>query len=263
MSFIPLTNIATFKFHGADTERYLNGQVTQNVSKATHTEAISTCITNAKGKLDGFGYLRRQDDHILLDIPLALRESLYLRLDKYIIADDVTLEDVTDDYTWYHVLDPNPATASWTCNRFGTKGYDTLNTPIGTELTTSELEKLRIINCIPQWGAELNEDILPPEALLEEKAISYHKGCYIGQEVISRIRSAGKINKRLTGFELTTSLELPFHIPNPQDPEGKPAGIITSSTPTENGFLGLGYLNKKWFNHTAFKSDTITLKVRQ
>ena len=61
-------------------------------------------------------------------------------------------------------------------------------------------ETLRIEAGVPRWGAELNEDTLPPEAGLDRAAIDYHKGCYIGQEVISRIKSVGHVNRSLTGF---------------------------------------------------------------
>jgi folate-binding protein YgfZ len=53
---------------------------------------------------------------------------------------------------------------------------------------------------IPAWGAELTEDTLPPEAGLDKTHIDYHKGCYIGQEVISRLKSVGHVNRALQRF---------------------------------------------------------------
>jgi len=61
-------------------------------------------------------------------------------------------------------------------------------------------ETLRIEAGIPRWGFELGEDTLPPEAGLDRTHIDYHKGCYIGQEVISRLKSVGHVNRQLTGF---------------------------------------------------------------
>ncbi len=69
------------------------------------------------------------------------------------------------------------------------------NSPDG-DLTEFE----RIGRGIPKWGAEITEGMLPPEAGLDATDISYSKGCYIGQEVISRIKSAGKVNRRLVKF---------------------------------------------------------------
>jgi len=254
-------NRATFKLSGPDTTRYLSGQITQDVNLASEEQALATCITNAKGKLEGVAYIRAKDGSILIDAPAELRDSLFLRLDKYIIADDVTLEDVTDQYNWYHVLGPSEIDATWKCNRFGTSGYDTLTEPDGELISSEKIEHTRISNKVPTWGAELSENILPPEALLEKSSISYNKGCYIGQEVISRIRSAGKINQRLTSFKLNKIVQLPYTIPNPADSDAKPAGIITSCVACGEGFIALGYLKKKWFEETKFDIGDLSISV--
>ena len=64
----------------------------------------------------------------------------------------------------------------------------------------NEWERLRIENGIPRWGRELTPDIIPPEANLAERAIDYEKGCYIGQEVISRMKMSGQLRQRLCGL---------------------------------------------------------------
>ena len=64
----------------------------------------------------------------------------------------------------------------------------------------NEWERLRIENGIPRWGHELTPDIIPPEANLAERAIDYEKGCYIGQEVISRMKMSGQVRQRLCGL---------------------------------------------------------------
>jgi folate-binding protein YgfZ len=61
-------------------------------------------------------------------------------------------------------------------------------------------EVLRIEAGVPRWGRELTEDTLPPEAGLDRTHVDYHKGCYIGQEVISRLKSVGHVNRQLSGF---------------------------------------------------------------
>ena len=64
----------------------------------------------------------------------------------------------------------------------------------------SEWEVLRIENGIPRWGRELTPEIIPPEANLAARAIDYEKGCYIGQEVISRMKMSGQTRQRLCGL---------------------------------------------------------------
>ena len=84
------------------------------------------------------------------------------------------------------------------------------------------------MNGISQWGTELCPDILPPEAKLEARAISYTKGCYIGQEVISRIRSVGRVNRTLERIDCITGTQLAPGMILSTD-EGKEVGQITSA----------------------------------
>jgi len=70
-------------------------------------------------------------------------------------------------------------------------------------------EQLRVAQGIPKWGAELGEDTLPPEAGLELTHIDYHKGCYIGQEVISRLKSVGHVNRSLVRLKTVSGERLP------------------------------------------------------
>src|SRR4051794_9747985 len=74
---------------GADRVRFLNGQVTANVTKLAAEHALPACITTAKGKLCGDAMLHSLGDAVLLDADAALREGLPPRLERYIIADDV------------------------------------------------------------------------------------------------------------------------------------------------------------------------------
>ena len=93
------------------------------------------------------------------------------------------------------------------------------------------VETLRIEAGIPRWGAELSEDTIPVEAGLDKTAIDYHKGCYIGQEVISRIKSVGHVNKELQGFISTDDrpLKAGMLLATPDAPDRK-AGWLTSVT---------------------------------
>ena len=205
---------------GADRVRFLNGQVTANVTRLAAGHAMPACITTAKGKLCADAVLHAATDALLLDADASLRESLAARLERYIIADDVTLEDVTDELRLVHILGDVAPSADLAdaavcvdrARRFGRDGWDLLLRPEVFEkdwplLTASVtvlddelLEVLRIEAGVPRWGRELTENTLPPEAGLDRTHIDYHKGCYIGQEVISRLKSVGHVNRELTGF---------------------------------------------------------------
>jgi len=109
------------------------------------------------------------------------------------------------------------------------------------------LEMARLEAGIPRFGADMDETNLAPEAGIETRAISYAKGCYIGQEVIARIRTYGQVAKALRGLRLADDLkELPargdklFH-------DGKEVGYITSAlaSPTLKANIALGYVRKE------------------
>jgi folate-binding protein YgfZ len=109
---------------------------------------------------------------------------------------------------------------------------------------------MRIEQGIPRWGRELTNDIIPIEANLEQRAIDYQKGCYIGQEVISRIKMSGQTNKRLCGLISLDDLPLQpgMKLAAPSAP-GKEVGWITSAARSERigKEIALGYV-KRGFN---------------
>jgi folate-binding protein YgfZ len=256
-----LLDRAIFKLTGADAERYLNGQCSQDVRLVSDQIALYAAVTNFKGKLDGDCYIRRHNGDILIDCPAELREALFQRLDRYIIADDAELTDITDVFDIVHTVEPvAPPEDSWSSNRFGQAGIDQLFTKGAAPTTTlefSELEKSRISHAIPLWGAELDNETLPPEASLEARAISYTKGCYTGQEVISRIRSAGKTNRHLVLLEIGDSMAVGSPLLCEGATEDKPAGVITSSCEIDGQQIALAYRKRKFQDITLFDNATI------
>jgi folate-binding protein YgfZ len=110
-----------------------------------------------------------------------------------------------------------------------------------------------------RWGRELTNDIIPIEANLEQRAIDYQKGCYIGQEVISRIKMSGQTNKRLCGLISLDNLPLqPGMKLAAPSAAGKEAGWITSSTRSKRigKEIALGYV-KRGFNSAGTKLDVL------
>jgi folate-binding protein YgfZ len=203
---------------GADRVRYLKGQITSSVPQPGAGETQAACVTTAKGKLCAEIYVTALPDALIVDADASLRETLPLRLERYIVADDVTVEPVADTLRLVHFLGSRPELAGIApesvhrCKRLGGEGWDiwmdaaTLETlrpalrSAYAELPEALLESLRIERGVPRWGFELDENTLPPEAGLDRTHIDYHKGCYIGQEVISRLKSVGHVNRSLVGF---------------------------------------------------------------
>jgi folate-binding protein YgfZ len=186
------------------------------VRKAATDRAIHACVLNAKGRIDADVYLVADAESFIADAEPRTGEALAARFDRYIIADDVHVEEVADRFALFHVLGPDvPALAgsrAVRAERFGLEGAD-LWLPradhaaalreLSTQLSFCDeecTEVFRVERGIPRAGCELTEEIIPTEANLEATAIDYAKGCYIGQEVISRIKMSGQTNKRLCGL---------------------------------------------------------------
>ena len=251
---IDLGTPALLEFRGPDAVRFLNGQLTQDVRRvAGGAISLPSCVTDAKGKLQFRVTVTESDDGALwIAGPADRAENLEARLTRYLIADDVETADLTGGYALSHftgpVPGPPPGVIARESNRFGIAGTDwwipsgrAIEFPAEIPLLEGDaLEALRIENGVPAWGRELVEGMLPPEALLEETDISYHKGCYIGQEVISRIKSAGKVNKRLTRFIFDAA------IPVVCGPLENAAGELTSVSPLATAGLrhALGFVKR-------------------
>jgi folate-binding protein YgfZ len=265
-ALIDLTDRAKWRLTGADRIRYLNGQVTNDIRRARADTALTACVTTAKGRLSGLIFVSAAADFLRADAEPELREPLTARLERYIIADDVTLQDVTDEECLFHLLPSAGSSAAVqdiagietrTTTRFGRPGLDILapsaeHPRILAALATTHVlipaplaEVFRIEAGIPRWGAELTEETLPPEAGLDLTAVDYHKGCYIGQEVISRIKSVGHVNRQLTGFTAPSPLAPRMTLHNPAD-AAKSIGEITSAAWSFGleCWVALGYLKR-------------------
>src|SRR6266480_4120993 len=265
-SFVDLSARAKFRITGTDLFRFLNGQITNDLRKASETIAIEACVLNAKGKTNAHIFVGALGESFLVDAEPELGETLRNRLERYVIADDVHIEDVTDQFSLFHVLSEESPTPEHgrivSVRRFAEPGWDiwtaaALHDALWEQLSSTcgfvdsaAAEVMRIEQGIPRWGSELTEEIIPIEANLEQRTIDYQKGCYIGQEVISRIKMSGQTNKRLCGLiplhdtPLRAGMKLASTSAN-----GRQVGWITSATRSERlgKEIALGFV-KRGFN---------------
>lgn len=277
---------------GADRQKFLNGQVTNNVQSLKTGEGCYAALVTNKGRIQTDLNIYCLANEILLDFEPGLSNAVKERLDKYVIADDAQMVDVAPHYGLLSVQGSKVAAVIESLQlglaipakpfalssvqdtnlgeiylvnqpRLGTVGYD-LFVPSGAIAAVADktiaaakavggracgwqaFEIARIEAGIPRFGVDMDETNLAPEAI-ESRAISYSKGCYIGQEVIARIRTYGQVAKSLRGFRLADSLKT---LPQRGDKlfkDGKEVGYITSSThsPTLNANIALGYVRKE------------------
>jgi tRNA-modifying protein YgfZ len=245
---------AKWRLTGSDRVRFLNGQVTQEVRQLSPGKAVQACVTNVKGKIEAELQIHAEPEALILDAPICLRESLALRLEKYIIADDVTLEDVTDAWQLWHFLPTAPEGLALSAEsrllqaqRLEKPGYD-LWLPAGHDappfthalLDEAEANAWRVLHHVPAWPEELAANAFPQETGLTDRVMSFSKGCYIGQEVLSRIKTSGKTPRKLIPIQSAEPLIQGQDILS----DGQCLGSITSSTqhPETGLWHGLGYV---------------------
>lgn len=278
---------------GEDRVRFLNGQITNQLDSLPTGYGVLAGLVNAKGKLEADLRVYVLRDELLLDFEPGLTEKITQRLEKYIIADDVEVVDVTGDYGSFSLLGPLARQAllnhpgiqkapdtelgvevittknetEWVVirnSRWGFEGYDILAPwdeliPLADHFTQfakvnrggwigeTAQDIHRIEAGWPKYGVDMDESNLAPETGLEKSAISYNKGCYIGQEVIARIRTYGQVAKSLRGFWLPEE----FENPPPSGTElyfnGKKVGYLTSLLKSSKygRWIALGYARKE------------------
>jgi len=254
---LPPERPALLSFRGPDAVRFLNGQLTRDVADIGDETRLS-CVTDAKGRLQFTVEVcaGTREDELWVILPESQPgEGLRERLERYLIADEVEVEEV--DARWTRVRAGSAradAGADFTRSARGVfpEGVDHWwrdgGLPDWPPLAPEEIDRLRIEAGIPTWGRELEQGMLPPEAGFDRHAISYEKGCYIGQEVLSRIKSIGRVNRRLARFEL----DRPATAGEALHLDDNEIGRLTSVA----GTLALGYLGKKGYDASEFRADS-------
>jgi folate-binding protein YgfZ len=274
-TFVDLSAHIKLRVAGNDRLRFLNGQITADIRKAGTSNSIQACLLDAKGRMTAHVSILAAPDFFLLTADPELGESFQARLERYIIADDVSVEDVSDRCSIFHLIGetaPKSPDATWvvSARRFARPGWDIWvdalqretilkQFSLGSSFCDSDCaEVLRIEQGIPRWGRELTNEIIPIEANLEESCIDYDKGCYVGQEVISRMKMSGQRNKKLCGListghaPLTPGMRL--FAPPAKDKE---VGWITSACHSArlSKEIALGFV-KRGFNSVGTKLET-------
>jgi folate-binding protein YgfZ len=194
----------------------------------------------------------RDGDNLFIECDEALAGSVQTRLERYLIADDALLEPLPMPPLLNHIFGIEAPAGALRINRTGLPGFDTAEKLSSlTAITPAQLVLLRIVHGQPSWGLEITEDTLPQEARLEDTAVDFNKGCYVGQETVSRLKSVGRVNKRLHGFlgSLPANLTLPARLYPLSQPDTT-AGQLTSAAPHFDiaQTAALGYLNRQFEN---------------
>jgi folate-binding protein YgfZ len=229
---------------GPDAASYLQRMVSNDVEALGPGEVCQALLLTAKARLIApLTVLRRGADDFLLLTEPTLGERVTQELLRFRFAAKCSVE--AEEHASTIVLGDAPPAGSFPTPDYGVRAYELLDAdePAPASIGSEELERLRILARTPAWGLELDDRVLPAEAGLEERAISFTKGCYPGQEPVARLHYRGHPNRGLRVLELEGD-DLPAY-----DAEltldGKAVGRITSSVTNGDGVLALAYVRRE------------------
>jgi aminomethyltransferase len=209
---------------GEDRARLLHAMSTNDIQGLSPGQGCYALFLNAQGRILADVNVLCFEDHLLLDTEPELLTKIYEHLDRYIIADDVTLEDVTSQTGTTSVEGPLAASElmrigalipeqMWSHAAWGQETvqrtsagfrlyYPTGQAPdLGVpEATAEEARTVRIEQARPRYGEEITDRYLVQEAGLLH-AISFTKGCYLGQEIVARAQHRGEVKRALARLD--------------------------------------------------------------
>jgi len=256
-----------FRVSGRDRVRWLNGMVSNNIRDLAAGQGIYAFVLNPQGHILGDLYVYNRGDYFVLETDAAQAEKLYSHLKRFIIMDQVEFLPAQEwfalgvqgpkadeilraagfknpalqplqvaDVDWngakaslVHSDDQSaPGYQLWLDSSQAASAWDALTNAGATPAGTEALEMARIAAGIPRYGQDIRERDLPQETG-QMRALSFTKGCYIGQEIVERIRARGKLHRGFTGFRISEGRSLPVPGAKVQS-AGKEVGEITSAT---------------------------------
>jgi len=270
---------------GSDRNRWLNGMVTNNVRDLALNRGNYNFILSPQGRILGDCYIYNRGEHYIVDTEVSQVETIKSLFDRYIIMDDVEVTDLTDKLTSIAVHGPRAADVlkkagfegldadpmelcdvTWrgiglSVTRMASEEfltYELWSSPQNTAAIwdavveagampagMEALELFRVAAGVPRYGRDIRERDLPQETE-QTYALHFSKGCYVGQEIVERIRSRGQVHRTFTGFQI----EGPPPAPGTKiQIAGNDVGEITSaaSVPSSDAerTLALGYIRRE------------------
>jgi folate-binding protein YgfZ len=237
-AWLDLSARGKIKLTGEDRARLLHAMTTNHIQQLTPGSGCYAFFLNDKGRVLADANVLCRPDYFLLDLEPETRQPLYQHLDRFIIADDVTLEDATDAIATIAIEGPEAAcvlermgapvpqaeysSVEWDqalvarLNSTGSAGFFVF-APVAEKLALiarleaagaepADAEAARVVRLEhgkPRYGEDISERFLAQEAN-QPQALHFSKGCYLGQEIVERVRSRGQIHRVLMPLILET-----------------------------------------------------------
>jgi folate-binding protein YgfZ len=244
---------------GDDAANFLQGQFTNDLRLLETRPAVYGLWLSVKGKVLADSFVLKRDGAFWIGSYFSSAAVIQERLESYVIADDVVIENQTEEWEATAVTNETSEAAPIEADVFVFPGRRSETASIeivrrvardastafafkGPELSHEEMQRMRVKAGIPAVPADVGPGDLPNEAGLEGDAISYTKGCYLGQEVMARLKSMGQLRRRL--WRVRGSGSLPGTLPVPVFAGARQVGELRSAV-RENGsgWVGLAMVS--------------------
>lgn len=281
---------------GGEAEMFLNGLITNDVKKLPDDSWMLAAFPNAQGRLLALARVWRENEKFYFDTEPETYEAVLKNLRRFTAAGDFFVDDLTAGFSFvsarrmkipnfkFQIPSANEVLEAeindekiFVFRAFRADGFDVFLPKTAKEYFFKELqngraaligeknrEVFRIENGIPKYGVDVDETTVVLETGIDE-AVSFNKGCYIGQEIIARIHFRGHVAKKLTGliFEDETAEIKPND--ELKSADGKNAGRITSATfsPTLNKIIALAYVRFDYLAEgTELQANELIARVK-
>jgi folate-binding protein YgfZ len=265
--------------------------VTNSIQQLQPGEGNYNFFLSVQGRIQGDAYIFAEPDALLIETASEQLTNLMTLLDRFIIMDDVALENATANQTGLSISGPHAASLlqqiglpiesltpierqkfPWkTAHITVIHGYSPLiphfelwaDAAVIASLTQTILaagatscdplsrEWLRILEGTPLYGIDIRDRELPQETA-QTRALHFAKGCYLGQEIVERIRSRGNVHRTFAAFRLEGTLSASGAL---LESEGKQVGELTSVAtiplPERVVQLALGYIRREALDRTS------------
>lgn len=256
----PLPDRAIIEVSGDDAASWLQGQITNQMEGIAPGESVYGFILSLKGRVMADAWVLAREADLWLDVPAAQVPSLLERLDRYIIMEDVDLTH-REDLAVIAIVGPRTdelTEEGWPADRLGVGGRLLVvprTDPDATNRLLANAEALgggliddeawyraHVLHDRPRFGVDFSDNTYPQETGLKHAAISFNKGCYIGQETVVMLENRGRAPKALWRWSVeATDLPSPGTAILKNDAK---VGSVTSSVRVGAQVAALGFLKR-------------------
>jgi folate-binding protein YgfZ len=238
---------------GPEAKDFLQGQVTNDILGLTPGHGCYAAFLTHKGKMLGDMRVFDVGDELLIDCERVALQELFNMIRRYKLGRDLELHKRTIELGLLSVIGPDapdlagPGEHDNARDTLGDADVIAVRTDVGIDLffaaadtervraaldfpdaTEEEAEIVRVEHGRPRYGVDIDESVIPQEAGLNERAVSFTKGCYVGQETVARLYYRGKPNRRLLGLRLSEPVEPGAELKLGEKVVGKLGSVVVS-----------------------------------